>query len=93
MDRLSWKDKKERVCLLIKSISDHYGGDNIDWLREYCRDVLEADKPTLYRALFCFEDVLLISGAAKPEPLRSRQIKKSTCQFCGYMPAFCFCAN
>jgi len=54
---MSWKDKKNKICLLIKQISDHHGGDDVNWLREYAKEVIDKNKHDLEFALECFEDL------------------------------------
>ncbi len=51
----------QKICLfsLIKRLSDFYGGDDIDFLHEYCEDVLARYDSDLKIAITCFEDLLL----------------------------------
>lgn len=49
-----WLAKKNQLCVLIKKISDTYGGDEIEWLRDYCREIVELHKNDLQKALDCF---------------------------------------
>lgn len=44
MNHALWITKKNQICILIKKISDHYGGDDIEWLRDYCKDVIGKNK-------------------------------------------------
>lgn len=53
----SWIDKRNKVYYLIKKISDSYGGDDVTWLRQYAKDVIEANKDGIDRALECFLDL------------------------------------
>ena len=57
MHRALWIAKKNQICGLIKKISDHHGGDDVEWLREYARKVIEANKDDLQKALDCFWDL------------------------------------
>jgi hypothetical protein len=57
MNRPLWLAQKNEVCSLIKKISDYYGGDEIDWLREYAREVIEANSSEMQNALDCFRDL------------------------------------
>ena len=47
MNRSIWIVQKNQICSLIKKISDHFGGDDIEWLREYCKDLIELNKNDL----------------------------------------------
>ncbi len=35
----SWKHRRDEALLLLKKISDLYGGDDEDWLRDYAKEV------------------------------------------------------
>lgn len=48
-----WIAKKNQCCALIKKISDHYGGDDIEWLREYCKDIIQKNKDDIQKLLSC----------------------------------------
>ena len=54
---LSWKEKRRRIFEKIKKISDHYGRDDIEWLREYAKCVINTYKDELEVALKCFDDL------------------------------------
>lgn len=88
----SWKEKKDHLCWLIKSISEHYGGDTEAWLREYCREVINLHKNDLDKVLIYFENLASVLKIPKdlPKPLRP-QYKPTTCAKCGYVPPFCCC--
>jgi hypothetical protein len=43
MDRALWLSRKNYLCSLIKQVSDSYGGDEIDYLKQHCRETLEAN--------------------------------------------------
>lgn len=49
-----WKEARDELCLLIKEVSDWHGGDDIEWLRDYAREVVAQNKDDLARALDCF---------------------------------------
>jgi hypothetical protein len=41
---------------MINKISEHFGGDDVEWLREYCRDLIELNKNDLKPLLEgCFD--------------------------------------
>lgn len=54
---LSWNDKKNKICTLIKKISDFYGGDDHEWLVRYCKEIINAYRDNIDEALACFESV------------------------------------
>lgn len=53
----SWKEKRNEIYNLAKKISDYYGGDDIDWLREYCADIILSNKNNLDIPLNCFREI------------------------------------
>jgi hypothetical protein len=57
MNHALWITKKNQVCVLIKKISDMYGGDDVEELREYCREIVEVNRDDIQKALDCFWDV------------------------------------
>lgn len=54
MNHALWISKKNHLCSLIKKVSDLWGGDDVNWLREYAREVVECNKDDLQTALHCF---------------------------------------
>lgn len=53
-----WIAKKNQLCSLIKKVSDVYGGDDIDWLRDYCKEVLAAyPGEKIDKTILCFIDL------------------------------------
>lgn len=54
----SWKDQKLYICEMIKQISDYYGGDDVEWLRDYAKLIIEQHKDDFSKAIECFEDLL-----------------------------------
>ncbi len=88
MSRALWIAKKKQLCYLIKQVSDAFGGDEVEWLREYALEVIEANKDDLGKAISCFES--LTKGMEKKSVReRERAFKKSACGQCGYVPPFC----
>ena len=57
MNHALWVVKKNQCCALIKKISDHYGGDDVEWLRDYCREVIDMNRDDIQKALVCFWDL------------------------------------
>jgi hypothetical protein len=84
-----WIAKKQQLFHLVKQVSDAYGGDEIEWLREYAKEVVETNKDDLQQAIDCFES--LLKGA--PQKLRKtseKPLKTNFCGQCGYRPPFCY---
>jgi hypothetical protein len=63
--RYSWKGRRDYFCLLVKEVSDHYGGDDIVFLREYVKELINEYRDSL-------ETVIRAVEALKP---RSRTIR------------------
>lgn len=53
----SWREKRDYLCKLIKIVSDEHGGDDLDWLREYARDVIKKYSNDLDIAIVAFESL------------------------------------
>lgn len=58
MQNRSWKDQKLYICGMIKQISDYYGGDDVEWLRDYAKLIIDQHKDDFSKAIICFEDLL-----------------------------------
>lgn len=56
--RYSWQDQRRRLFTMIKKVSDLHGGDDVEWLREYAKDVIKIYSNDLQTAINCFEDLL-----------------------------------
>jgi len=54
----SFQSKKIKLANLIKNVSDHYGGDDIEWLRIYAQEIISANINQIDKAILCFEDLL-----------------------------------
>lgn len=83
-----WIAKRQQLLYLVKKVSDAYGGDDIEWLREYAKDVAEANKDDLQKAIDLFEHLFTVApkGLLKtPE----KAFKTYQCLECGYRPPFC----
>lgn len=61
MDRALWISKKNELCSKIMAISKINGGDDIEWLRWYCKEVINTYKDDIQTALDCFDDVYNLS--------------------------------
>lgn len=84
-----WIAKKNVLCGLIKKVSDANGGDDVEWLRDYVRDVVEDSKDCLDSAIACFSDVLVGSHLKFIES-QKKAIPTNVCPGCGYVAPFCY---
>lgn len=50
-----WEDDKLLLCYLIKKCSNLYGGDDLEWLKGYAREVVALHTSDLGRAILCFK--------------------------------------
>lgn len=57
MNHRSWKEQKYEIFKIIKQISDHYGGDDIDDLREYCKEIIQKNINDFDVLLKCVQDL------------------------------------
>lgn len=56
MNRGLWIARKNYLCTLIKKVSDGHGGDDIEFLRQHCREVIEMYPDELIEeAIECYE--------------------------------------
>ena len=53
----SWMDKRNYLARLIKKVSDEYGGDEPEWLKEYGLEIIESYSGNLDEAITCFESL------------------------------------
>jgi hypothetical protein len=59
MNKALWIARKNCLCSLIKKVSDGHGGDDIDFLRQHCKEVLQthpAEK--IEEAIRCYEQMV-----------------------------------
>jgi hypothetical protein len=54
----SWMTKRKELQELIRKVSDKYGGDDVEFLKEYTQDVLNDCAADYDRAIRCFESLL-----------------------------------
>lgn len=51
--------RKNYLCTLIKKVSDGHGGDEIEFLRQHCREVIEAHPDEkMEEAIKCYEEMV-----------------------------------
>jgi hypothetical protein len=61
-----WIAKKHVLIGLIKKVSDGYGGDDVEWLKDYCREVLEAHPDEkIDEAIACFRSLYVPQGTRR----------------------------
>jgi len=91
---ISWKEKKNRICKLIKLISDYHGGDDIDWLRDYCKEVIAKHHDNLDSPLAMFLEMansLELDVVEAFAPTISGIIASNVCNECNFVQTFCRC--
>lgn len=89
MQRALWIAKKNECYALIKKVSDLYGGDDVVWLREYAKEVVETYKDDLGTAIDCFGD-LCSSFKRSLIVDKPRPVKTDVCGVCRRVPPFCY---
>lgn len=53
-----WIARKNYLCFLIKKVSNNYGGDDIEFLRQHCREVLKmCPEEKIEEAIKCYENI------------------------------------
>lgn len=58
MNRGLWIARKNYLCTLIRSVSDGHGGDDIEFLRQHCKEVIEAHPDELIEdAIACYQEM------------------------------------
>lgn len=60
MNKGLWIARKNYLCILIKKVSDGHGGDEIEFLRQHCREVIALhtdDK--IEEAIYCYEEMVV----------------------------------
>jgi len=73
MNKGLWIARKNYLCLLIRKVSDLHGGDEIEFLRQVCREVLAAyPEEKIEEAIRCYEEVeeRLMFGVTKTQKLQ-----------------------
>ncbi len=59
MNKGLWIARKNYLCTLIKDVSNGHGGDDIEFLRQHCREVIEAHPgEKIEEAIRCYEEML-----------------------------------
>lgn len=88
MNKGLWIAKKNQLCVLIKQVSDSFGGDEIEWLRDYARMAVEINYTHLEEAIDCYRS-LMPSKKERPQAPK-KPLKTNICNLCKYMPPFCY---
>lgn len=58
MNRGLWITRKNHLCCLIKKVSEGHGGDNLEFLRQHCKEVLEAFQgEKIEEAISCYQEM------------------------------------
>lgn len=59
MNRALWIARKNYLCSLAQKISCAHGGDDITWLRQHCKEVLELyPDERIEEAIACYEEMV-----------------------------------
>ena len=59
MNRGLWIARKNYLCNLIKKVSDGHGGDDIDFLRLHCSQVIARyPDDAIEEAIACYEEMV-----------------------------------
>ena len=59
MNRGLWIARKNYLCELIKKVSDGHGGDDIDFLRQHCRKVIDSHPDEkIEEAIACYQTLV-----------------------------------
>lgn len=90
MNKGIWIAKKNELCSLIKQLSDACGGDDIDFLREYAKGIINDYRNDLNFPLDCF--YYLFNELCKKTHKEKKEIDRHSrqCAICGYFPPFCY---
>lgn len=59
MNKGLWIARKNYLCTLIKKVSDGHVGDDIEFLRQHCKEVIEAHPDELIEdAIACYQEMV-----------------------------------
>lgn len=59
MNKGLWIARKNYLYTLIKKVSDGHGSDKMEFLRQHCREVIEAhDDEKIEEAIACYEEMV-----------------------------------
>ncbi len=59
MHRALWIARKNYLCGLIKKVSDGHGGDDIDFFKQHCTEVIDAyPDENIEEAIMCYEEIV-----------------------------------
>lgn len=62
MNRGLWIARKNYLCTIIKKCSEIYDGDDIEFLRTVCKEVIAiSDNERIEESIACYEGVLNIA--------------------------------
>lgn len=58
MDRAMWIARKNYLCVLVRRVSGAFGGDDIEFLRGHCRELIEHyPDSSIEEAITCYEGI------------------------------------
>jgi hypothetical protein len=65
-----WIARKNYLCMLVRKVSDYFGGDDIEFLRENCKELIRLHQDERIEApIRCYEEIMHV---VKYEPIRVR---------------------
>lgn len=90
MNKAIWIAKKNELCSLIKQVSDSLGGDDINFLREYAKEIIYHYQDDLNCPLDIFYNLYKTLCRNNKNKKKIVCIKSRQCILCGYFPPFCY---
>ncbi len=59
MNKGLWIARKNYLLTLIKKVSDAYGGDDIEFMRQHCLEVIERNQgEKIEEAIACYQSLI-----------------------------------
>ena len=59
MNRGLWIARKNYLCTLIKKVSDGHSGDDIELLKQHCKEVIDAHSDEkIEEAISCYQEMV-----------------------------------
>lgn len=85
----SWKSRCDELARLIKIISDHYGGDDPEFLADYVADIAASHGDAIQDAIDWGNREIATLGLS-PLKMASPSRTIDFCKTCGYRAPFCY---
>lgn len=69
-----WIARKNYLCVLVRRVSDAFGGDSLDFVRAHCRELIERyPDGTIEETVRCYESIPLPYNMPVPPPVSPPQ--------------------